>query len=315
MVKYQQLLHARALLLHGNFRKAAKAENITQPAFSRSIATLEDSLGVQLFNRQRGKVTATDYGEILRKHSSIILDAALEFEREIKMFNEMGVGELTIALAPYPGEISGNIALGKLISQYPEIRCKATTTDWHEVEKLVVEHKADLGFAEISEALKNKKMKTELTGQHRFVFFCRSQHPLVIKNQVSKEDFFTFPLVSIKLAIRVSPFIPGRLFPKKNSAYMLPSIEIQDLPSSRQIIMESDAFSAAAPLQIQRELEANEFSIIPFHEPWMKLNYGFIYERDRLLSPAALEYMDIVKVIEKDVALRNEKLLETYLKH
>ena len=59
MIKYQQILHAQALLIHQSFRQAAKAEHITQPAFSRSIANLETTLEVELFNRHRGRVTPT----------------------------------------------------------------------------------------------------------------------------------------------------------------------------------------------------------------------------------------------------------------
>jgi DNA-binding transcriptional LysR family regulator len=66
MISYQQISHARALLEYGSFRKAAQVKNISQPAFSRSIANLENYLGVTLFNRQRGNITPTPYGEIIK---------------------------------------------------------------------------------------------------------------------------------------------------------------------------------------------------------------------------------------------------------
>ena len=94
---------------------------------------------------------------------------------------------------------------------------------------------------------------------------------------------------------------------------MLPSIEIQDLYQSRQIISESNAFSAAAPFQIRRELEAGEFSIIPFYEPWMTLKYGFMRERGRMLSPAASKFMTLVKEIELQVSIENKKLVEKFI--
>lgn len=314
MIKYHQLLHARALLLHENFRKAANEVNISQPAFSRSIANLEDTLGVQLFNRQRGKVTPTPFGEVLRKHSSLIINSTLELEREIEIVKDVGEGELHVALAPYPSEISGHYALGKLIAQHPKIRCSASVSDWNNVEKLVLERKTDLGFAEISQARNNKKLVTELIGEHQFVFFCRSGHPLTQKKQVLKEDLFNLPIVSIRLPNRISPFFPGKMFSAKDSTHMLPSVEIYDLASSRQIVMESDACSACAPIQIQHELETDKLSIIPFHEPWMKLNYGFMYDRERLLSPVAMKYMSLVKEVEKNAALRNKKIIEAYVK-
>jgi DNA-binding transcriptional LysR family regulator len=313
MIKYQQIIYALALLRHGKFRRAADAENISQPAFSRSIANLEDSLGVKLFNRQRGQVTPTPYGELFKKHSELILEATHELERDIILFKELGAGELSVAFAPYPAELSGHRAIGKLISEHPKIRCKVTSSDWYEVEKLVVERKADLGFSELSEAVNNDKLETEVIGQHQFVFFCRTGHPLLKKRRVTKKDFFNYPLVLIKLPIRIAPHFPGELFPEKDTSNMLPSIEIQDLYQSRQIISESNAFSAAAPFQIRRELESGEFSIIRFYEPWMTLKYGFMRERGRMLSPAASKFMTLVKEIELQVSIENKKLVEKFI--
>lgn len=313
MIRYQQIIHARALLNHRNFRKASDTENISQPAFSRSIANLENYLGVTLFNRQRGNITPTPYGELLGKHVDRILDAANELEREVNILKELGGGELSVAMAPYPGELSGHSAIGKLVSEYPEIRCKVTAVDWFEVERVVVDRKVDVGFSELSEARTNTKLVTELIGQHRFVFFCRTGHPLLELSHIKKEDFLNYPLVLIKLPVRIAPYFPGKLFPEKNTTNMLPSIEIQDLYQSRKIVCESNAFSAATPAQIFQDLEAGKLKIIPFYESWMILNYGFIYEKGRMLSPAASKYMDIVKDVEHEVSTQNKILLKKYL--
>ena len=68
MIKTQQLLHARALIKHGTFGKAAQTQNISRPAFSRSIANLEKYLGVKLFHRHTTGVSVTVYGEIIEKY-------------------------------------------------------------------------------------------------------------------------------------------------------------------------------------------------------------------------------------------------------
>jgi len=313
MIKYQQILHAQALLAHQSFRKAANSEHITQPAFSRSIANLESDLGVELFNRQRGRVTPTKYGEILKKHISLILASTTELEREIRIYRDGLVGELSIAMAPFPAEISGYRALGSLISEHPKIRCKVTAADWYDVERLVMKRKADIGFADLSEAVDNKMISTEPVGEHQVVFFCRCGHPLLKKKQIVKKDFDKYPLVLIRLPSRVAPFFPGVLYPEKYSTNMLPSVEVQDLALARQVVLNSDSFSTATPYQIKQELKEKTFCVIPFHKPWMTLNYGFMYEKNRLLSPAATKYMNFVRDTEKQVGRKNLTLLKQYL--
>jgi DNA-binding transcriptional LysR family regulator len=125
--------------------------------------------------------TNTSFCKFLEKHISSILSSTSELEREITIHRDLLVGELNITMAPFAAEISGNNALGSLISKYPQIRCRVTSSDWYDVEKMVLERKADVGFAELYEAEKNKSLSTELIGQYQVVFFCRHGHPLFQK--------------------------------------------------------------------------------------------------------------------------------------
>lgn len=312
MIKYQQLRHALALLEHGNFNKAAQTQNISQPAFSRSIAKLEQSLGVKLFHRHPTGVTTTVYVKILNKYTLQIMTATHDLEREIKIAQGLGVGKLSVALGSYPAELSGHRALGRLISLFPELRCKVTVSSWYEVERLVLNHTVDLGLAETSTTKKNKYLANEPIGSHQCILFCRANHPILDKKYISKKDLNRFPVVLMKVPGRVAPHFPGKLFPEKNTANMIPSVEIGDITLSRQIVTESDAYSAATPLQIKNELEKGIFSVIPFKAPELFLNYGFMYLRDRALSPAAERYMDLVREIEHEVDERNQALIKRY---
>ena len=312
MIKNQQLINAHALLEYRNFRKAAHSQNISQSAFSRSIANLEASLGVELFHRSPSGISPTIFGKTLFKYSKQILISTRELEREIDIIKGLGEGELSVAMGPYPAELSGHKAAGRILSKSPDLRCKMVVAGWREVEKMLMARSIDLGFAELGDAQKNKYLEIEPVGSHQFVFFCRPGHPLLQNKTISKEKLDAYPLALIRLPGRLAPFFPGKLFQDKGFDYAIPAVEIQDLTFSRQIIIESDAFSAAAPLQIQNELENGTFSVIPFFAPWMILNYGFMYFRDRVLSPITKRYMEVVREIEEDVKVRNLALLSNY---
>lgn len=53
--------------------------------------------------------------------------------------------------------------------------------------------------------------------------------------------------------------------------------------------------------------------MLPFRANWLRLNYGFITLRDRMLSPAADLFMRLVRQIEADVAARNRELTDELL--
>ena len=55
-------------------------------------------------------------------------------------------------------------------------------------------------------------------------------------------------------------------------------------------------------MQFQDGLDAGRLAVIDCHEDWMHLNYGFIYLRDRTLSPAADLFMREFRRIAPEVA-------------
>lgn len=313
MLKYQQISNAIVLLKLCSFRKAAHSQNISQPAFSRSIANLENSLGVKLFHRHSTGVFPTVYGEILKTHGHRILMSVSDFEDQIRLTQKLGMGELKIVMGAYAAEISGHQAVGKLVSKFPDIRCKVTVTDWELIEKTILLHEADIGLAEISLLQSNKNLIIKPLYKHRFVLFCRSKHPILEKTQIKREDLIEYPLVLSKLPERLGSVFPGKLFPDKYTQTMIPSIEVQNTPLSRQIVVESDAISACVPIQIKRELSEGVFSIIPIYESWMTSNYGFVLAKDRAVLASAEYYMAFVKEIEKKVEIENEVLIKKYL--
>lgn len=311
MVTFQQLIHAQALFQCKGFRKAAEKVNISQPAFSRSISNLEDVFGAKLFNRKRGDVTPTVFGEAFEKRCNLILAESYELKREINLLKKLDVGFLKLAFGHMAGEVSGFKAIGLLTANYPKLRSKINTTDWYSVEKSILKREVDIGFAEISEAEKNTNLQTEIVGEHQFVIYCRPEHPLAQRTKIQKKDIEPYPIVSSKIPIRFIPFLSGNYYVEPNSSYLSPTIETTGVINSKHIVMQSDALSISIPYQLEQELKSGQIKALPYIEPWMKTNYGFIYEKTRLLSPSSIVFMEYVREIEKQVNIKNNEIVKS----
>lgn len=70
-----------AVLQH--FNQAAEKMNISEPSLSRSIAALEDELGVTLFEKRGRNVILTKAGEIFLEHTTQILDDVKRAENKM----------------------------------------------------------------------------------------------------------------------------------------------------------------------------------------------------------------------------------------
>jgi DNA-binding transcriptional LysR family regulator len=79
-----------------HFRRAAALLNISQPPLSKSIKTLEDELGAQLFLRTRRRVELTPAGEVLLKRCERIFQELEDTRIEVKRYNRGEKGTIRI---------------------------------------------------------------------------------------------------------------------------------------------------------------------------------------------------------------------------
>lgn len=81
-MKLSELRFMVAIAKARNFRRAAEASYVSQPALSLAIKKLEDDLGVQIFERSRNDVAATPIGEKIIAQAIVALEE-IEHIREI----------------------------------------------------------------------------------------------------------------------------------------------------------------------------------------------------------------------------------------
>lgn len=85
--------------LHKNISGAAKELYISQPAISKAISKLEQSLDVILFHRSSRGVTLTMEGELLFAQVQTAFSAICHGEEQLKKVNELGISQISIGVS------------------------------------------------------------------------------------------------------------------------------------------------------------------------------------------------------------------------
>lgn len=85
--------------LHKNISGAAKELYISQPAISKAISKLEQSLDVILFHRSSRGVTLTMEGELLFTQVQTAFSAIRHGEEQLKKVNELGISQICIGVS------------------------------------------------------------------------------------------------------------------------------------------------------------------------------------------------------------------------
>lgn len=139
----------------GNISKAAKELYISQPAISKSIQKLEESVGCRLFSRSSRGVVLTDEGKLLYDHVSTAFETLTLGEEKLKRSIELGVGHLKIGVSSTLCKYLLLPYLKKFIRQNPHISISITCQSTNETLKLIEDNKIDIGLIGKPSSLKN----------------------------------------------------------------------------------------------------------------------------------------------------------------
>lgn len=304
-----------ALSKHRNFARAAESLHISQPALSRSIAGLEQSLGVQLFDRTPGGVEPTICGQAVIDRGQDILKKERELRREIFLIQGIEVGELSIGAGPFPFEISVGHAVARLITRHPKLQVRIDKDSPPAIVNRVLTGDFDIGVADTRHCVDFARLTVELLPEHAVACCCRRGHPLAGRRSLSLDDLLDFPIVGTVMPPALAALLSrshaaGRV--NEDTKNFHPAITIDSLSAARNIALGCDAILPITPGCIARELESGELVILDFMAPWMRNQYGFISRKDRTHSPGAIEFMARMREIEAEAIELETRLFAAY---
>lgn len=138
----------------GNISRAAKELYISQPAISKSIQKLEESIGAKLFQRSSRGVTLTAEGELLYNHVRTAFETLSLGEEKLRRSIQLGIGHLTIGVSSTLCKYVLLPYLKAFIRQYPHINISISCQSTHHTLKLLEEEKIDIGLIGKPDTLK-----------------------------------------------------------------------------------------------------------------------------------------------------------------
>ena len=128
-LKLRQLSVLAAVAQCGSMAKAAERLAITQPVVSKTIADLENTLGVRLLDRGPKGVEPTLYGRALLKRSGAIFNDLRASVSEIEMLADRTAGELRIGAIEFVATGLLPALIDRLARRHPRLSFEVVQAD------------------------------------------------------------------------------------------------------------------------------------------------------------------------------------------
>jgi DNA-binding transcriptional LysR family regulator len=300
----KRLEHALTLAAKGSYAAAAEVLSLSQPALTRSIQSLERSLGMRLFDRGRSGVWPTPAGRRLLELGGPLLQQASQIENDLDLMIGLETGTLKIAVGPYAADISVGTAVSRLLNQHPKIRIEINEGNWPNMLTRVLESTIDLAIVDLQEAGAVEQLELERLPTHQAYFYCATGHPLLAKELVSLEQIMSFGLVAAALPARVVELLGGARGPADSGSFVpgFAGVRVDTIRLAQNIVRGSQSVGIATISQISEDLDAGKLAILPVVLPLMQTGYGVACLARRTLSPAAIAFVEILRSVEQEIS-------------
>lgn len=130
----------------GNLSKAAKELFISQPAISKAVSKLEQSLSVKLFTRNSRGVKLTEEGALLYEYTCSAFESLRQGEESIKKIHSLGIGHIKIGVSTTLCKYLLLPYLQNFIEAYPHIKVSVECRPTSETLAQLEEGKLDIGL-------------------------------------------------------------------------------------------------------------------------------------------------------------------------
>jgi len=262
--------------------RAAEMNYISQPAISKAITKMEESLGTTLFIRNHRGVTLTDEGRIMYEQLKKAFDIIKAGEDSLKRINELGIGRLRLGasailckhmLLPY---------LREFIPQNPHIKITVECQSSSKIFKLLSDGSVDIALMVKPENLSDLCFYS--LGEIEDVFVSTRSY---LENLHLRGGAEVFEQANIMLldGANVSRMHVDRYFKENN---IIPERILEVSGMDMLIEFAKTGLGAACVIKrfVERELVDGTLTEIPLPVPINKREVGFAYMKGTKLTSA-----------------------------
>ena len=278
----------------GNISKAAKELYISQPAISKSIQKLEDSVGCKLFSRSSRGVVLTDEGQLLYEHVSEAFETLTIGEEKLKRSIELGIGHLKIGVSSTLCKYLLLPYLKEFIHQNPHISISISCQSTNETLQLLEDNKIDIGLIGKPDNLRN--IHFDYLEEIEDIFVAAKDYLRNLKARGVPKDFIlqNSTLMLLDKNNMTRQYIDDYL--QDNQIVIKDSIDISDMDLLIEFARIGVGVACVFRNFVKSDLENGTLIEIPLGFPIHKREVGFAYKTSIKPSKSLAEFIRFYKM-------------------
>ena len=287
-MEIQQFYYFKTVAELQHMTRAAEKLSISQPALSKSIANIEQELGVPLFDRHGRAIVLNRFGEMFLQHVDVILAEHSKILRQFEDITKPGHGHVAFGFIHTLGMEVVPELMAVVTKVYPKLEISLNQATSLTLLKRLEEGVIDMCLSQKFESKQIEVEWVELWTEQLFVIV-PEKHPLAVKDEIYLKEIEGEPFISIKRGNSLRQIVDELL--KKGGVTANTTYAGEEMHTVAGFVGAGLGVSIIPDIKGLDYFNVKKLKVI---EPKCERKIGITWAKDRYMSPAANEFKEFI---------------------
>jgi len=298
-IKLQDVHILMAVVQAGSMGKAARHLNSSQPNISKSIADLEQALGVRLLDRHRQGVEPTEYGRALLDGGVAVFDELRQTVKNIEFLADPAAGEIRIGCTPALAASFATAVVDQVSQRYPCITFHFVTGFAEALFRELRERNVDFLIARRFGPIADERLGFEFLFDDSCVVAVGAQSPWARRRRIELAELVGESWVLPPRGSGIVGSFATEAFGAQGLDYPRTSVVI-DSPHVRMTLVATGRFLGIfAASSLRFPTRRPDLKVLPIKLPIVRVPVGIVSLKNRTLSPVTKLFIEAAREAAK----------------
>jgi DNA-binding transcriptional LysR family regulator len=303
-IKLQDVHILMAVVQAGSMGKAARQLNTSQPNISKSIADLEQVLGVRLLDRHRQGIEPTEYGRALLHGGMAVFDELRQTVKNIEFLADPTAGEVRIGCNQLLAASFASTVVDRMSRRYPRIMFHLTTGYVESLHQELSGRNVDLLIARRFGPIADERLGFEFLFDDSCVVAAGAQSPWTRRRRIALSELVNEPWVLPPRESGIVGPVATEAFGAEGLTYPRTTV-VTDSPQVRMNLLATGRFLTIFPAYaLKFSTKYPELKVLPVELPIVQVPVGIVTLKNRTLSPTTQLFIENAREVAKPPSKR-----------
>ncbi|NML30352.1 LysR family transcriptional regulator [Paraburkholderia antibiotica] len=286
-----------------SLRRAADELAMTQPAATKALQELEDTLGVSLFVRHARGMEPTIFGEAVMRYARVVFEDLDELREELAGIEAGDIGKVRIGavMAPSPELLTHTIV--KLKEAHPRLQMTVTIDTSDVLVQSLQQDQLDIVIGRIPDGFPALDLSFETLAEEALSIVVRPDHPAVQAGKKTNKQTTARPkladLARYPWIIQPHPSpmrqVIDQTFRESRVAPPVSTVETSSILTTLSLLRDSDMLAVLPSSVAQYYVALDAIAAITTPLRGRLAPYGLILRKNRRITPAMQLVIDSIR--------------------